>query len=74
MTPEQVRALADSAQARGERPPLIIMKSDDLVVRAVESVPGAIGLVDVYSITGGIRVVKVDGKNPLEPGYALHGH
>ena len=30
-----------------------------------------VGLVDVYSITSHINVVKVDGKLPLEQGYAL---
>jgi len=33
-----------------------------------------VGLVDVYAITGGVTVVKVGGKLPLEPGYALHGN
>jgi hypothetical protein len=33
-----------------------------------------VGLVDVYSINGGVTVLKVGGKLPLEPGYALHGN
>lgn len=41
------------------------------VLKTVESTPGAIGLVDVYSITSTINVLKVDGKLPLEPGYPL---
>jgi hypothetical protein len=36
--------------------------------------PGAVGVVDVYSITGGINVLKIDGKVPLDPGYVLHGN
>jgi len=28
----------------------------------------------VYSISGGVTVVKVGGKLPLEPGYPLHGN
>jgi len=39
----------------------------------VESIPGAIGLVDVYSITSRVNVVKVDGRLPLEQGYLLKG-
>jgi hypothetical protein len=31
-------------------------------------------LVDVYSITGGVNVLKIGGKLPLEPGYSLHGN
>jgi hypothetical protein len=44
------------------------------VVSKVQSIPGALGVVDVYSITGGVAVVKVAGKNPFEPGYLLHGN
>jgi hypothetical protein len=40
----------------------------------VESLPGAVGLIDIYSITSGVNVVKVNGKLPLEPGYVLHGN
>ena len=35
---------------------------------------GAVGLVDVYSITGAVKVVKIGGKLPLESGYPLHGN
>ena len=45
--------------------------SDEDVVKKVESIPGAVGLVDVYSISGGVTVVKVGGKLPLEPGYLV---
>jgi hypothetical protein len=40
----------------------------------VESTPGAIGLVDIYSITGAVQVIKIGGKLPLESGYLLHGN
>src|SRR6185312_6833830 len=33
--------------------------------------PGGLGVVDVYSITSTINVLKVDGKLPLEQGYPL---
>jgi hypothetical protein len=51
----------------------LIVDSDAAVIKAVETTPGAVGFMDVYSITSAINVVKVDGKMPLEPGYALHG-
>jgi len=41
------------------------------VLKTVESTPGALGVVDVYSITSTINVLKVDGKLPLEQGYPL---
>jgi hypothetical protein len=50
---------------------VVIVKSEEELLKAVESIPGAVGLVDVYSITSRVRVLKVDGKLPLEQGYFL---
>ena len=52
----------------------VVVASDADVIRMVESLSGAAGLIDIYSITSGVNVVKVNGKLPLEPGYALHGN
>ncbi len=52
----------------------VVVKTDADVIRMVESLSGAIGLIDIYSITGSVNVLKVNGKLPLEPGYALHGN
>jgi hypothetical protein len=72
---EEVVALISAANhARVNHPAIVVMDSDEAVVKKVESSPGAVGLVDVYAITGGVTVVKVGGKLPLEPGYALHGN
>ena len=51
-----------------------IVASDEIVMTMVAGNPGAIGLVNVYSITSQVKVLKVDGKLPLEPGYPLHGN
>jgi hypothetical protein len=48
-----------------------VVESDQAAVKKVESTPGGIGLLDVYSIRGGVTVLKVGGKLPLEPGYPL---
>jgi phosphate transport system substrate-binding protein len=48
------------------------LNSDADVLQAVESNPGAIGLVDVRSVNNRIKVVKVNGKLPLEEGYLSH--
>jgi hypothetical protein len=53
-------------------PGIRILNSDQDVVAAVPTVQGAIGFVDVYSINGSVVVIKIEGKLPLEPGYALH--
>jgi hypothetical protein len=49
-----------------------IVASDEEVIKAVNAIPGSIGLVDVYSINSSVTVLKLDDKSPLEPGYLLH--
>jgi ABC-type phosphate transport system substrate-binding protein len=49
-----------------------LVETDSEVLAYVESTPGAVGLVDVRSITDRITVVRVDGKMPLEEGYLPH--
>ncbi len=49
-----------------------IVNTDDDLLKEVESNPGAIGLVDVRSINDRVKVVKVDGKLPMESGYLPH--
>jgi ABC-type phosphate transport system substrate-binding protein len=75
MPKDEVSATIISANhGRANHPAVIIVPSDEALVQKVQSTPGAIGLVDVYSITGGVNVLKVGGKLPLEPGYSLHGN
>jgi len=72
---DDVKGFIDTANhGRTNHPAVVIAKSDEEVVARVQSTPGAVGVVDVYSITGGVAVVKVAGKNPFEPGYLLHGN
>jgi ABC-type phosphate transport system substrate-binding protein len=75
MSPEQVKSLILTAnQSRREKPIIIISDSDEAVLKTVQTIPGAVGVVDVYSITGGINVLKIEGRVPLDPGYVLHGN
>ena len=75
MPKEEVSTLITTANhGRANHPAIVVVDSDDALVQRVESTAGAVGLVDVYSITGGVKVVKVAGKLPLEPGYPLHGN
>jgi hypothetical protein len=46
--------------------------SDQDVLALVESTPGAVGLVDVRSVTDRVKIVHVDGKLPMEDGYLPH--
>jgi hypothetical protein len=75
LKPDEVKDLIGAANhGRMNHPAIVIVGSDEEVVARVQSVPGAVGVVDVYSITGAVAVVKVAGKNPFEPGYLLHGN
>jgi ABC-type phosphate transport system substrate-binding protein len=49
-----------------------VVDSDGDVLNLAESTPGAVGLVDVRSVDSRIKVVKVNGKFPLEVGYLPH--
>lgn len=51
-----------------------IVASDEIVLTMVTQNPGALGLVNVYSITSQVKILKIDGKLPLEQGYLLHGN
>ena len=71
----QVKELVTSANhGRIGHPAIIIAESDEDLINKVASIPGAVGVVDVYAINSSVSVVKVAGKLPLEPGYPLHGN
>lgn len=73
MSSDEVSALIASANhGRANHPAIVVVNSDKALVESVESTPGAVGLVDVYSITGGVAVLRVESKLPLEAGYPLH--
>jgi ABC-type phosphate transport system substrate-binding protein len=53
---------------------IVVADSDDTVIRFVSSTRGAIGIVDLYSLTKDVNVLKIDGKLPVEQGYLLKGN
>ena len=55
-----------------EKDAIRMVGSDAELIDAVASTPGAIGFVEERSITDRVRVVKVDGKLPMESGYLPH--
>ncbi|HZU33446.1 MAG TPA: hypothetical protein VFB79_20185 [Candidatus Angelobacter sp.] len=69
MQPDEFKTLLAAHQSG-----VIIVHSEEELLKSVESIPGAVGLVDVYSINGHVNVLKVDGKLPLEQGYYLKGN
>ncbi len=71
----QVKDLISNANhGRTGHPAVMIVESDEDLVNKVASIPGAIGVVDVYAINSSVVVVKLAGKLPLEAGYLLHGN
>jgi len=72
---DQVKDLISAANhGRANHPAIMIVESDEDLVNKVASIPGAVGVVDVYAINSSVAVVKLAGKLPLEPGYLLHGN
>jgi hypothetical protein len=75
MSENEVNGLiVTSNHGRSNHPAIVIASSDEDLVNKVASLPGAVGVVDVYSINSSVAVVKIAGKLPLEPGYLLHGN
>ena len=75
MSQSEVTSLIVNANhGRTNHPAILVVATDEDLVNQVASLPGAVGLVDVYSINSSVAVVKVGGKLPLEPGYLLHGN
>jgi ABC-type phosphate transport system substrate-binding protein len=71
---EVIGMIAAANHGRINHPAIILVDSDEALLRKVESLPGAVGLVDVYSINSRVAVVRVNGKLPFEAGYPLHGN
>lgn len=71
---EVTELVAAANRGRTGHPAIVVVASDDDLINTVASIPGAVGIVDVYSINSSVAVVKIGGRLPLEPGYMLHGN
>jgi ABC-type phosphate transport system substrate-binding protein len=69
MTTDQARTFIQSHHGV-----IIVASSDVAILHFVANNRGSIGVVDLYSLTKDVQVVKIDGKLPLEPGYLLKGN
>lgn len=69
MTPDQAREFIQA-----HRGAIVVADSDDSVLRFVSTNRGAVGVVDLYSLTKGVTVLKIDGKLPVQQGYLLRGN
>lgn len=57
----------------GDRPSISpkITRSNEMSVSLVREIPGAIALVSAYRIPSGVKVLRIDGKQPGQSGYPL---
>jgi hypothetical protein len=62
------------AKVNGSRMIVKIAGSDEELLRIVETTPGAVGIIDVYSINSSVKVLRVDGKLPFDAGYTFKGN
>jgi hypothetical protein len=69
MSPAEIKAFVEAHKAD-----IQIVASDEIVLTMVDNNPGAVGIVNVYSINSQVKVLKVDDKLPMEQGYLLHGN
>jgi hypothetical protein len=71
LAPDEVKATI--AKLKQLREVVKIVDSEADLLRTVQATPGAVGIVDVYSINSSVKVLRVDGKLPFDLGYALKG-
>ena len=72
VAPGEIKALI--AKLNEPRITVKIVDNDEDLLRTVEATPGAVGIIDVYSINSSVKVLRVDGKLPFDLGYALKGN
>jgi ABC-type phosphate transport system substrate-binding protein len=68
-TPEELKGFIAA-----HRSAIVVVDSNEAMLNAVHTMPGAIGLIDVFRINQEVKVLKIDGKLPVEFGYILRGN
>lgn len=56
---------------RGQSGPPKSLDSPEVVLRVVAQVPGAVGYVRANAVKGAVKVLRIDGKRPDQPGYRV---
>lgn len=62
--------IAKVFRAEASSPPKIVY-SNDMQLELIAAVPGAIAFVDARNVRPGLKVLRIDGHLPGEPGYPL---
>jgi hypothetical protein len=71
LAPDEVAQFWITRRIRDEGLPPRTLPTTELGLRVVASYPGAITYVSTKIVRTGVRVLKVDGKLPSDPGYLL---
>lgn len=74
LEPSDVGRFWINRRIRDEGLPPRTVPSPELGVRVVAAYPGAITYVHPQKVNASVRVLRVDGKLPGDPGYLLSGH
>jgi hypothetical protein len=72
VTPGDIKAAI--AKLNEARLVVRIVENDEELLRTVGATPGAVGILDVYSINSSVKVLRVDGKLPFDLGYVFKGN
>jgi len=70
--PTEIKAVI--GKLNDSRPTVKIVDNDEDLLRTVGATPGAVGILDVYSINSSVKVLRLDGKLPFDVGYPLRGN
>jgi ABC-type phosphate transport system substrate-binding protein len=63
--------IAKIFRADSTSPPKIVY-SNDMAKQLVSSIPGAIAFISSSDVGPGVKVLRINGRLPEEPGYRLH--
>ncbi|MBN1605984.1 MAG: hypothetical protein JW940_05095 [Polyangiaceae bacterium] len=71
MSPEAAARYWIDRRIRGQSGPPKAVDPPELLVKVVSKVDGAIGYVRPGVVSGDVKVVRIDGKRPSDPGYRV---
>lgn len=71
LTADEVGRYWVDRKIRGQSGPPKAIDSAEIIVRVVTKVDGAVGYVRPSAIVPGVKVVRIDGKLPGDPGYRV---
>jgi hypothetical protein len=71
MSPEQAARYWIDRKIRGQSAAPKAVDPAAVVQRVIARLPGAIGYVRAHEVSPEVKVVRIDGKKPGDPGYAI---